>query len=213
MACSRDPLAFLAGNVNRMSAEDIVAPIGLRNICGDKLSKETMRGPRSVRFPAITTRTELMLTEDRLPNHRSLTIAARVLFSSLFLLSGVTHFTNIPYYVSLMPEAVPFPIFWTLVSGVVELAGAAMILFNWRPRLGGWLLVIFLIPVTFVVHGYELVYAKEEAWRLTQQAHFFKGFALMGAALLITQLGVTHQPAPQSVEEMPQTGTSPAKGL
>lgn len=153
-----------------------------------------------------------MLTEDRLPNHRALTITARVLFTSLFLLSGVTHFTNIPYYVSLMPEAVPFPVSWTVVSGVVELTGAAMILFNWRPRLGAWLLIVFLIPVTFVVHGYELVYAEEEAWRLTQQAHFFKGFALMGAALLITQLGVTHQPAPRPTAAIPQSTTSPAKG-
>lgn len=154
-----------------------------------------------------------MLKEDRLPNHHSLTITARVLFTSLFLLSGVTHFTNIPYYVSLMPEAIPFPVFWTLVSGVVELAGAVMILFNWRARLGGWLIFVFLLPVTFVVHGYELIYAKEEAWRLTQQAHFFKGFALMGAALLITQLGVTHHSAARPAEELSQTGTSPAQGI
>lgn len=32
-------------------------------------------------------------------------------------------------------------------------------------------------------------------WAL-QQAHFLKGFALMGAALLITQQGVTHREAP-----------------
>lgn len=138
-----------------------------------------------------------MIADDRLPSHPSLTIAARVLFTSLFLLSGVTHFTNIAYYVSLMPEAVPYPVFWTLISGVIELAGAAMILFNWRPRLGGWLLVVFLLPVTIVVHGYEMLYAETEVLRALQQAHFLKGFALMGAALLITQLGVTHRSVPQ----------------
>ena len=114
---------------------------------------------------------------------------------SLFVLSGITHFTNVPYYLSLMPDAFPLPIFWIYVSGLVELAGATMIIFNWRPRLGGWLIVIFLLPVTFVVHGYEMVNAESEVIRALQQAHFLKGFALTGAALLITQLGVSPRTA------------------
>ncbi|MEM9062560.1 MAG: DoxX family membrane protein [Pseudomonadota bacterium] len=136
-----------------------------------------------------------MIAEDRLPNHPWLTLSARALFTSLFFLSGVTHFTNIPYYVSLMPEAVPFPLFWIFASGIVELAGAALILFNWRPRLGGWLLILFLIPVTIVVHGYELATEDDPVLWALQQAHFLKGFALAGAALLITQFGDTHQAA------------------
>lgn len=134
-----------------------------------------------------------MLAETQLPNHPSLTLAARLLFTSLFLLSGVTHFTNIPYYLSLMPAAVPFPVALTLISGLVELSGAAMILFNWRPRLGAWLLIAFLVPVTLVVHGYELLTETDPVLWALQQAHFLKGFALMGAALLITQTGVAHR--------------------
>ncbi|MEM8590892.1 MAG: DoxX family membrane protein [Pseudomonadota bacterium] len=134
-----------------------------------------------------------MLSETSLPNHASLTITARFLFTSLFFLSGVTHFTNVPYYVSLLPEAVPFPVFLTLISGVVELVGAALILFNWRPRLGAWLLVAFLIPVTLVVHGYELLAETDPVLWAHQQAHFVKGCALTGAALLITQIGAGHR--------------------
>lgn len=136
-----------------------------------------------------------MFNDHSLPNHTALNLAARVLFTSLFFLSGVTHFTNIPYYLELMPDAFPAQIFWVLVSGVVELAGAAMILFNWRPRLGAWLLVVFLVPVTFVVHGYWMTNAPTEAMRASQQAHFLKGIALIGAALLITQLGVGRKSA------------------
>ena len=136
-----------------------------------------------------------MLSEHNLPNNLALNLTGRVLFTGLFWLSGVTHFTNIPYYVGLMPEGFPFAVFWVLITGVIELAGAGMILFNWRPKLGAWLLVIFLIPVTVVVHGYEMIYAEGEAMRAIQQASFIKGFALIGSALLITQLGVTHQKA------------------
>ncbi len=134
-----------------------------------------------------------MFAEDRLPNHTAINLLARALFTSLFFISGITHFTNIPYYVSLMPDQFPVPVFWVLLSGVVELAAAAMILFNWRPRLGGWLLVIFLVPVTIVVHGYEMINAQDEVIYALQQAHFLKGFALTGAALLITQLGVSQR--------------------
>lgn len=136
-----------------------------------------------------------MLSENSLPNTRLLTLIARALFTSLFLISGVTHFTNIPYYTALMPEGFPLAVFLVLLSGVVELAGAGMVLSNWRPRLGGWLLLLFLLPVTFVVHGYGMIAATDEVARLNQQAHFLKGVALMGAALLITQVGVSHRPA------------------
>ncbi len=133
------------------------------------------------------------MLENVLPQHISLNILGRFLFVSLFLLSGVTHFTNVPYYQQLMPDIVPYPLFWIFLSGLVELVGALMILFNKQARLGAWLLIIFLLPVTVVVHGYEMLNAQNEAIRALQQAHFLKGFALMGAALLITQTGVTYQ--------------------
>ena len=136
-----------------------------------------------------------MLEEHRLPNSPALTLTARLLFTQLFFLSGVTHFTNVAGYVALMPEAIPFREFWVVISGVVELAGAGMILFDWRPRLGAWLIVLFLIPVTVTVHGYEMLYAESEAMRAIQQASFLKGFSLIGAALLITQQGARHRPA------------------
>ncbi len=137
-----------------------------------------------------------MLAEHRLPNHPALTLAARVLFTLVFFLSGVTHFTDVAGYVALMPAAIPFREFWVLLSGGVELSGAAMILFDRRARLGAWLIVLFLIPVTVAVHGYEMLHAQDAAMRAIQQASFVKGFALIGAALLITQLGATHRPAP-----------------
>ena len=67
-----------------------------------------------------------MFADASMPQNQALNIAGRFLFTSLFFLSGITHFTNIPYYVSLMPSVVPYPLFWIFISGVVELAGAAM---------------------------------------------------------------------------------------
>jgi putative oxidoreductase len=76
------------------------------------------------------------------------------------------------------------------ISGVVELVGATMILFNRMPRLGAWLIVLFLVPVTITVHGVLMVNAPDETMRQIQLSFFLKGMTMIGAALVFTQLGV-----------------------
>ena len=73
---------------------------------------------------------------------------------------------------------------------IVEIVGAFMILLNRLPRLGGWLIFVFLVPVTITVHGYEMVSAGDPQMRAIQLSFFLKGVAMAGGALLISQLGV-----------------------
>jgi putative oxidoreductase len=136
-----------------------------------------------------------MPLEDKLPINNAVVILARVCFTLIFFLSGVTHFTDMPGYVRLMHESIPFREFWVAISGVVELAGAAMILFDRHARLGAWLIVIFLIPVTITVHGYEMVASEDPTMRAIQLSFFLKGVAMTGGALLITQYGVRRHAA------------------
>lgn len=127
--------------------------------------------------------------------HPAIALAGRILFTLIFFLSGVTHFTRLAWYASLMPEAIPFREFWVIASGVVELAGAAMIVTNRAPRLGAWLIVLFLVPVTIVVHGVGIA-SPDERMAQIQTSFFLKGITMTGAALLITQLGVRRTPTP-----------------
>ena len=122
--------------------------------------------------------------------HPAIGIAGRIMFTLIFFLSGITHFTDLAGYAALMPLATPFPELWVMLSGVVELAGATMILTDRWPRLGAWLIAIFLVPVTITVHGYLMVHAPDDASREIQVSFFLKGVAMTGAALLFTQLGV-----------------------
>ena len=131
-----------------------------------------------------------MIDESRLPVNASIVMVGRILFTLIFFISGVTHFTDIESYNALMHESIPYRTFWVLSSGIVELAGALMILFNRGARLGGWLLVVFLIPVTFAVHGFEMMTTDNAQMQAVQTSFFLKGLAMTGAALLITQLGV-----------------------
>lgn len=122
--------------------------------------------------------------------HPAIAVVGRWMFVLIFFLSGITHFTRMDEYVALMPAGIPFREFWVSVSGLVELAGAAMIGLDWMPRLGAWLIAIFLVPVTIAVHGTAMVSDPDARMRAIQLSFFLKGVTMTGAALLITQLGV-----------------------
>lgn len=126
--------------------------------------------------------------------HPGIAIAGRAMFTLIFFLSGVTHFTDLQSYVALMHEAISWRPFWVMSSGAVELAGAALVLVNYRPRLGAWLIVLFLVPVTIAVHGVGIVTAPDADMQGIQISFFLKGVAMAGGALLITQLGVQAPP-------------------
>jgi len=127
---------------------------------------------------------------DVVVQHSAIGMTGRVMFTLIFFLSGITHFTTLDNYVALMPAAIPLRPFWVIISGVVELIGATLIVTNKYPRLGGWLIAIFLIPVTITVHGVGMVTAPDAQMQGIQTSFFLKGVAMTGAALLITQLGV-----------------------
>lgn len=122
--------------------------------------------------------------------HPVIAIVGRVMFTLIFFLSGVTHFTGVQDYAALMPQAIPFREFWVVISGVVELIGALMVVSNRYARLGAWLIAIFLVPVTVTVHGVAMVTAADPRMQQMQLSFFLKGITMTGAALLITQLGV-----------------------
>jgi uncharacterized membrane protein YphA (DoxX/SURF4 family) len=122
--------------------------------------------------------------------HPAIAVTGRIMFTLIFFLSGITHFTTLAEYTALMPAAIPFRPFWVIVSGIVELIGATLVATSRLPRLGGWLIALFLVPVTVTVHGVAMVTAPDALMRGIQTSFFLKGVAMTGAALLITQLGV-----------------------
>jgi len=132
----------------------------------------------------------VMEHDDLVITNAAIGITARILFTLIFFLSGITHFTDLHTYVDLMPKAIPWRTFWVMISAVVELAGATLILFNYRPRLGGWLIVLFLIPVTIVVHGTAMIADPSPVMRAVNVSFFLKGLAMIACALFITQFGV-----------------------
>ena len=67
------------------------------------------------------------------------------------------------------------------------MAGGLSVLLGFHARLGAWLLVLFLAPVTLTIHRFWGIPDRGAA--AMQRIQFIKNSALIGAALLIAYLG------------------------
>jgi putative oxidoreductase len=73
------------------------------------------------------------------------------------------------------------------LSGLLALAGGLSILLGYRARAGAWLIILFLAPVTMMMHNFWSV--ADPMMRQMQMANFMKNLALAGGALLIAYFG------------------------
>lgn len=126
----------------------------------------------------------------------------RVLFALIFIVAAPRHFTAEGIHHA-AEFGVPFAAVCVPISGVMAFVGGLSVATGYRARWGAWLLIAFLVPVTFMLHAF---------WRLQdaqaihiQQAMFAKNIAMIGAALLLTQFG----PGPLSMGEK---STEPTAG-
>jgi putative oxidoreductase len=110
----------------------------------------------------------------------------RVLFSLIFVVASLGHFSarTIGYAAS---QGVPFAGLLVPLSGVLALAGGLSIALGYRAKIGAWLIVLFLVPVTLAMHRFWAV--SDPMMAQTQQVMFMKNLAMLGGALLLTHFG------------------------
>jgi putative oxidoreductase len=113
-------------------------------------------------------------------------VLGRILFALVFILFAPRHFSaqTIAYAsaqgVPLASIAVPF-------SGVLALAGGLSILLGYRAKIGAWLIILFLVGVTPMMHKFWAV--ADPTMHQMQFVMFMKNLSMLGGALLITQFG------------------------
>lgn len=110
----------------------------------------------------------------------------RQLFSVIFILSSASHF-HPPTVEYAARHGVPFAGVLVPLSGAVALVGGLSVLLGYRTRFGAWLLTLFLVPVTLVMHNFWAV-ADASAFQV-ERALFLRNVALLGGALLIGYFG------------------------
>ncbi len=141
--------------------------------------------PTATRYDSLanaSSRTDIRIRDVARP----LVPLGRVLFALIFVLSSLSHFSSstIGYAAQ---AGVPLPSLLVPLSGVIALAGGLMIAAGWHARSGALLLLVFLLPVTFMMHDFWTFTDPME--RMGQRAHFMKNLSMIGGAVLLAYFG------------------------
>jgi putative oxidoreductase len=68
----------------------------------------------------------------------------------------------------------------------MAIVGALSVVVGWNARIGGLLLVLFLLPATFIMHAF---WKLDGAAAQEQFGNFIRNLSLLGAALYVTHFG------------------------
>lgn len=111
---------------------------------------------------------------------------ARFLFSIIFLMSGFNHFTSgsISYAAN---QGIPMADILVPISGLIMIIGSLSIMLGIHARVGGVLILLFLIPTTILMHNFWS-FADPQMQQM-QMIHFMKNISMIGGALMITFYG------------------------
>ncbi len=108
----------------------------------------------------------------------------RIIAGGYFLFNAFNHFSQSNMMAGYaQSKGVPAPKLAVLGSGVLLLLGGLSIL-SWQYLFQGMIaLVLFLLPVTFMMHNFWAV--EDQQTKMAEMVNFMKNMALLGFALLI----------------------------
>ena len=111
-------------------------------------------------------------------------LVGRLLLGGYFIISGINHFTKLVMLEGYtQSKGVPMSKAAVIITGVLLLLGGLGILFGVYVEWAILALVIFFVPVTFVMHAFWKV--QEPNMRMSEMVHFMKNLALLGALLML----------------------------
>jgi putative oxidoreductase len=115
-----------------------------------------------------------------------LVLLGRILYAAIFVMSAPGHFTagTVAYAAG---KGVPMASIAVPLSGVIALLGGLSIVLGYKAKYGAWLIVLFLVPVTIMMHNFWAV--TDPMMRQMQNINFMKNLSMLGAALLIAHFG------------------------
>ena len=113
-----------------------------------------------------------------------LLIIGRVLFSLIFISSGLSHITKVEAMSGYAQfKKVPAPKLAVIVSGLMILLGGLYVALGVYADLGGLFLAVFLILTAFMMHNFWTI--QDPQAKQGEMINFMKNLALAGAALII----------------------------
>jgi putative oxidoreductase len=108
----------------------------------------------------------------------------RILFGGYFAFNGFNHFKMLEMMSGYAKsQGVPMPKLSVAFSGLLLLVGGLSVLLNILPVIGLAALILFLVPVTFIMHSFWKI--EDPMAKMHEMVNFMKNFALLGAVLIL----------------------------
>ncbi len=108
----------------------------------------------------------------------------QIIFGAYWLYNGINHFTGLtPMTGYAAAKGVPAPKASVIIGGILLVLGGLGILLGLYTRLAILLLIIFIIPVTLMVHNFWAV--TDQNQKMSERISFTKNAALFASLLLL----------------------------
>lgn len=121
-------------------------------------------------------------------------LVGRLIVGLYYLFNASNHFFQLKTLSGYaQSKGVPASNFAVLGSGMLLLIGGLSLITGFQPVLGVTALVIFFVPVTFVMHAFWKI--QDPMMRTIEMVNFMKNLALMGSTLMFLAIP---QPWPYS---------------
>lgn len=115
-------------------------------------------------------------------------IVGRILFGGYFIYNAYKHFTGVKGLAGYAKmKGIPMPEISVIGTGVLMFLGGLAVITDFKPVLGMWLLVLFMVPTTFLMHTFWK--ETDPQARMREEIGFTKNLAIIGALLMMIALG------------------------
>ncbi len=115
-----------------------------------------------------------------------LVLLGRILYAAIFIMAAPGHFTSKAIAFA-AGKGVPMASIAVPLSGVIAFLGGLSILLGYKAKFGAWFIVLFLVPVTIMIHNFWAIADPVQAQ--IQHVNFMKNLSMLGGALLIAHFG------------------------
>ena len=114
-------------------------------------------------------------------------LIARIVLGLYYLYSASNHFFQVKMMAGYTAsKGVPAPVVFVIVTGILLLIGGASILTGYKPTIGIIALVIFFVPVTYVMHNVWTL--SDQMMKMVEMVNFLKNIALLASAVMLLSI-------------------------
>ena len=114
-------------------------------------------------------------------------LLGRILLAAIFVQSGlskITGFHGTAGYIA--SKGLPFAELLTVSAILIELGGGLLIVFGWKARWAALAMMVFLLVITPIFHGYWSVPADQV---MNQYINFWKNVSILGGMFMLYAFG------------------------